>query len=65
MSCAGNSNAFALSTSSDKPGTGVLLVVYTPLYGEGGLWVRPLSMFEETVHHEGRERPRFEYIGVD
>jgi len=40
-----------------------LLVVYTPLYGEGGLWVRPLSMFEETVEHEGRVQPRFEYIG--
>jgi len=40
-----------------------LLVVYTPLYGEGGLWVRPLSMFEETVENEGRVQPRFEYIG--
>ena len=45
--------------------TGELLVVYTPLYGEGGLWVRPLPMFQETVHSEGRERPRFEYIGDD
>ena len=41
-----------------------LLVVYTPLYGEGGLWVRPLSMFEETVEREGRVIPRFEYIGA-
>ena len=30
-----------------------LLVVYTPLYGDGGLWVRPLEMFIEKVHHEG------------
>ncbi|MCB1708064.1 MAG: DUF1653 domain-containing protein [Halioglobus sp.] len=45
--------------------TGELLVVYTPLYGDGGLWVRPLSMFEEPVRHDGRERPRFEYIGTD
>ena len=43
--------------------TGELLVVYTPLYGEGGLWVRPLEMFRETVIHEGREQPRFSYIG--
>lgn len=43
--------------------TDELLVVYTPLYGEGGLWVRPLAMFEETVHRDGREQPRFEYIG--
>ena len=43
--------------------TAELLVVYTPLYGDGGLWVRPLGMFEETVVHEGREQPRFRYIG--
>lgn len=39
------------------------LVVYTPLYGEGGLWVRPLAMFLETVERDGRVQPRFEYIG--
>jgi hypothetical protein len=39
------------------------LVVYTPLYGEGGLWVRPLAMFTETVTHQGLEQPRFSYIG--
>lgn len=42
--------------------TGDQLVVYTPLYGEGGLWVRPLAMFEETVNHDGREQPRFQLI---
>jgi hypothetical protein len=42
-----------------------LLVVYTPLYGEGGLWARPLSMFQQTVMHDGREQPRFEYVGSD
>jgi len=43
--------------------TNELLVVYTPLYGEGGLWVRPLSMFQESVQHDGREQARFVYIG--
>ena len=43
--------------------TADLLVVYTPLYDEGGLWVRPLAMFGETVVHDGREQQRFEYIG--
>ena len=38
------------------------LVVYTPLYGDGGLWVRPLAMFNETVLHQGREVLRFELI---
>lgn len=36
-----------------------VLVVYRALYGEFGLWVRPLSMFNETVQHEGRQVPRF------
>ncbi|MBL4819411.1 MAG: DUF1653 domain-containing protein [Gammaproteobacteria bacterium] len=39
------------------------LVVYRPMYGEKGLWVRPLGMFNETVEVEGRQLPRFEYIG--
>jgi hypothetical protein len=43
--------------------TGEPLVVYTPLYGEGGLWVRPLNMFQDSVLHEGREQPRFAYVG--
>ena len=42
--------------------TGELLVVYTPLYGEGGLWVRPLGMFQETVRSGGVEQPRFQYV---
>ena len=40
-----------------------LLVVYRPLYGEGGLWVRPLSMFLEPVEHEGVSMPRFQWTG--
>jgi len=44
--------------------TGELLVVYTPLYGEGGLWVRPMEMFQQSVLHEGREQPRFAYLGA-
>ena len=45
--------------------TGEWLAVYTPLYGEGGLWVRPLAMFQETVEHEGRQQPRFEFVSAD
>jgi len=40
-----------------------LLVVYSPLYGEGGLWVRPLEMFLEQVEHQGQPCARFEFIG--
>ena len=42
--------------------TGAELVVYSPLYGERGLWVRPLAMFMESVEREGQLRPRFEFI---
>jgi hypothetical protein len=42
--------------------TGEQLVVYTPLYGEGGLWIRPLSMFLEAVDRDGKQQPRFVYI---
>ena len=38
------------------------LVVYQALYGEGGLWVRPLDMFREQVEVEGNLIPRFELI---
>ena len=38
------------------------LVVYRCLYGEYGVWVRPLAMFTETVTVDGTEVPRFELI---
>jgi hypothetical protein len=38
------------------------VVVYRALYGEGGLWVRPLAMFLETMLIEGRPRPRFQFV---
>lgn len=38
------------------------MVVYRALYGEGGLWVRPASMWSEWVDREGYHGPRFQYI---
>ena len=35
------------------------MVVYRALYGEGGLWVRPLSMWNEIVDKPGYHGPRF------
>lgn len=35
------------------------LVVYRCLYGDYSLWVRPLSMFFETVNLAGEQVPRF------
>lgn len=38
------------------------LVVYQCLYGDYSMWVRPLSMFTETVEIEGEVIPRFKLI---
>lgn len=38
------------------------VVVYRALYGERGLWVRPLVMFLETVVVDGRPQPRFQFV---
>lgn len=39
------------------------LVVYRALYGDFGLWVRPVSMWTETVERDGKTFRRFTYIG--
>ena len=42
--------------------TGEPMVVYRALYGEGGLWVRPAAMWNETVERNGRTYVRFEKL---
>ena len=37
-------------------------VVYRALYGDGGLWVRPASMWNETVKRDGETYKRFEFV---
>lgn len=39
------------------------MVVYRGLYGDGGLWVRPAEMWNETVTRDGVTYQRFTYIG--
>ena len=39
------------------------MVVYQALYGERGIWVRPLQMFVEKVLVDGKEVPRFALKG--
>ena len=39
------------------------MVIYTPAAGKDEVWARPLSMWSETVVHEGKTVPRFVYIG--
>ena len=45
--------------------TGEALVVYRPEYGDRGLWVRPLSMFQESVETPDGVVPRFALIDAD
>lgn len=44
----------ALHSETEEP-----MVVYRALYGEGGLWVRPASMWNETVERDGKVYKRF------
>ena len=37
-------------------------VVYKALYSNGGMWVRPASMWNETVERDGVTYKRFTYI---
>ena len=39
------------------------LVVYRAMYGDFGLWVRPVSMWNEAVERDGKTFRRFTYIG--
>lgn len=41
------------------------MVVYKALYGDGGLWVRPASMWNELVERDGYRGPRFQYVESD
>ena len=38
-----------------------VMVVYQPQYGERDIWVRPLSMFDETIERNGITMKRFAY----
>lgn len=40
------------------------MVVYRCLYGDFSWWVRPLSMFKETVEVNGESILRFSYLGA-
>jgi hypothetical protein len=38
------------------------LVVYRALYGDRGLWVRPIAMFAEQISIDGKSVPRFSFL---
>jgi len=39
-------------------------VVYRALYGDHSLWIRPLTMFDETIERDGRTFKRFEFVSA-
>ncbi|MFI8479275.1 DUF1653 domain-containing protein [Pseudomonas sp. NPDC078700] len=41
------------------------VVVYQALYGDYGLWVRPLGMFCERVDVDGESVPRFALVEAE
>ena len=42
--------------------TGEPMVVYRALYGKGGLWVRPVEMWNEVIERDGKTYMRFERV---
>ena len=46
--------AIARHSETEEP-----MVVYKALYGEGGLWTRPASMWNEKINRDGRTHRRF------
>ena len=50
--------ALARHSETEEP-----LVVYQALYGERGIWVRPVSMFNEIIDSGGKRVPRFARVG--
>jgi hypothetical protein len=41
------------------------LVVYRQDYGDRSLWCRPKQTFEENVEVQGKNVPRFRYVGPE
>ncbi len=55
-------NLYELVDFANNSETLETMVIYRALYGEKELWVRPLSMWEETVERDGKTNKRFTYI---
>ena len=63
MSVAGGEyRVLSLATHSE---TREPMVVYQALYGERGIWVRPLSMWFAHIDRGDYHGPRFVWLGAD
>ncbi|MBQ9211330.1 MAG: DUF1653 domain-containing protein [Clostridia bacterium] len=52
-------NEYEVITIARHSETEEIMVVYKALYGDGGIWVRPASMWNETVERDGKAYKRF------
>ena len=55
-------NLYEVLETATHSETGEKLVVYRALYGEYGVWVRPLRMFTEEIALEGKKVKRFALV---
>ena len=55
-------NLYELLCTARHSETQEELVVYKALYGDGGIWVRPMKMWNEHVEIDGKRTPRFKLI---
>ncbi len=55
-------NIYEVLHTATHSETGEAMVVYRALYGERGVWVRPLAMWMERVTRDGYDGPRFAWL---
>ena len=55
-------NEYRVLGSATHSETREELIVYQALYGEFGMWLRPASMFSETITRDKSTFKRFEFV---
>ncbi|MBQ5671908.1 MAG: DUF1653 domain-containing protein [Oscillospiraceae bacterium] len=55
-------NEYLLLYTAKHSETEEPMVVYRALYGDCGVWVRPLHMWTEHVERDGYSGPRFAFV---